>query len=88
MDFTAVDDIMGELRRVHFAAADKSTIITALACVQRLRGILDAIEIEAASRLNDLAHNAPPNSQPQHNDRATPATGSTHERQPSLRFPR
>ncbi len=59
MDFTAADDIIGELRRVHFAAADKSTIITALACVQRLRGILDAIEIEAAARLNDLTHNAP-----------------------------
>ena len=59
MDFTAADDIMGELRRVHFAAADKSTILTALACVQQLRGILDAIEIKAAARLNDLTHNAP-----------------------------
>ena len=58
MDFTAADDIMGDLRRVHFAAADKSCVLTALACVQRLRGILDAIEIEAAARLNDLTHNA------------------------------
>ena len=59
MDFTGADETMGELRCMHFAAADKSAILSALAWVQRLRGILDAIEIEAASRLNALTHNAP-----------------------------
>lgn len=88
MEFTGAYDIMGELHRVHFASADKSTILTALACVQQLRGIPDAFEIEAARRLNDFTHNAPPNSPRQRNGPATPATGSTHERQPSPRFPR
>ncbi len=59
MEFTGAYDIMGELHRVHFASADKSTILTALACVQQLRGIPDAFEIEAARRLNDFTHNAP-----------------------------
>ena len=59
MDSTAADEIMSELRRMHLAAADKPTILSALAGVQRLRGILDAIEIEAARRLHDLVHNAP-----------------------------
>ena len=50
---------MGELRRMNFAAADQPTTLSALAGVQRLRGIFDAIEIEAARRLHDLTHNAP-----------------------------
>ncbi len=58
MDFTGADEIMGELRRVHFAA-DKATILVALHSVQRLRGFLDAAEIDLAHRLNDLTHNAP-----------------------------
>ena len=59
MDLTAADGIMSELRRMRLDAADKPTTISALAGVQRLRGILDTIEIEAAGRLHDLAHNAP-----------------------------
>ncbi len=58
MDSTAADEIMSELRRMHLAAADKPIILSALAGVQRLRGILHAIEIEAARRLHDLVHNA------------------------------
>ena len=59
MDLTAADEIMGELRRMNFAAADQPTTLSALAGVQRLRGIFDAIEIEAARRLHELTHNAP-----------------------------
>ncbi len=59
MDFSGPDEIMGELHRVNFAAADKSTILSALTSVQRLRGFLDAVEIDLAHRLNVLTHNAP-----------------------------
>ncbi len=59
MNFTGADVIMGDLRRVNFTAADKPTILAALARVQRLRGFLDAFEVTAAIRLNDLTHNAP-----------------------------
>ncbi len=59
MNLTAADKIMGDLRRMDFHAADKPTILGALTGVQRLRGILDAIEINAAARLNDLTHSAP-----------------------------
>ena len=50
---------MGELRRMNFAAADQPTTLNALSAVQRCRGILDAIEIEAARRLQELTHHAP-----------------------------
>ena len=59
MDLTAAHEIMGELRRMNFAAADQPTTLNALRGVQRLRGILDAIEIEAARRLQELTHHAP-----------------------------
>ena len=59
MDFTAADTIMGELRRMNFAAADQPTTLNALRGAQRLRGILDAIEIQAARRLQELTHHAP-----------------------------
>ena len=59
MDFTRADEIIGELRRMNLTAAAAPSVLGALSGVQHLRGILDAIEIELARRLNDLTHNAP-----------------------------
>ncbi len=59
MNFTGADEIMSALRGMNFGVADKTTTLAALTFVQRLRGFLDAVELEAASRLNDLTHNAP-----------------------------
>ena len=59
MDLTGADEIMGDLRRINLASAAAPSVIGALTGVQRLRGILDATEIELARRLNDLTHNAP-----------------------------
>ena len=50
---------MGELRHMNFAVADQPATLNALRGVQRLRGILDAIEIQAARRLQELTHHAP-----------------------------
>ncbi len=59
MELTGVCEIIGELRRVTLAVADKAAVISLLSGVQRLRGMLDAVEIDAARRLHELTHNAP-----------------------------
>ncbi len=58
MEFVLADEIIGDLRRVHLAVADQRATVSFLSGVQRLRGFLDALEIEAAGRLHELSHTA------------------------------
>ena len=58
MEFALADEIIGELRRVQLAVADQHATISFLSRVPRLRGFLDALEIEAAGRLHELSHTA------------------------------
>ncbi len=59
MDFAVADELIGDLRRVHIAVADQRATISFLSRVQRLRGFLDALEVEAALRLHELSPTAP-----------------------------
>ncbi len=59
MEFALADELIGDLRRVHLGVADHHATISFLSQVQRLRGFLDALEIEAARRLHELTHIAP-----------------------------
>ena len=59
MDFALADEIIGDLRRVQLVVADQSATVSYLADLQRLRGFIDALEVEAARRLHELTHTAP-----------------------------
>ncbi len=59
MEFASAEEIIGDLRRVHLAVADQRATVSFLSGVQRLRGFLDALEVEAARRLHELSHTAP-----------------------------
>ena len=59
MEFFLADQIIGDLRRVNLGVADQRATLSFLSGVQRLRGFLDALEVEAARRLHELTHAAP-----------------------------
>ena len=59
MKFTLADEIIGDLSRVPLAVADQDATVSYLAGLQRLRGFIDALEVEAARRLHELTHAAP-----------------------------
>ena len=59
MKFTLADEIIGDLSRVPLAVADQHATVSYLAGLQRLRGLIDALEVEAARRLHELTHAAP-----------------------------
>ena len=55
MDFRHAEQVIGDLRQVSFAVADKPSITAFLTRLQQWRGMFDALEIEAARRLRDLS---------------------------------
>ncbi len=59
MEFALADEIIGDLRRAQLAVADQRAIVSFLSGLQRLRGFIDALEVEAARRLHELTHTAP-----------------------------
>ena len=59
MKFALADEIIDDLRRVQLAVADQGATVSYLAGLQRLRGFIDALEVEAARRLHELTHAAP-----------------------------
>ena len=55
MDFRHAEQVIGDLRQVSFAVADRPSITKFLTHLQQWRGMFDALEIEAARRLRDLS---------------------------------
>jgi hypothetical protein len=51
--------IIGDLHGLDFASDDKESVLTFLVGLQQARGILDAVEINAARRLHELSVTAP-----------------------------
>lgn len=59
MDIGPAEQIMGDLQRVNFALADKPAVVAFLARLQQWRGMFDALEVDAALRLQELSVTAP-----------------------------
>lgn len=59
MDIGPTEQIMGDLRRVNFARADKPAVVAFLSRLQQWRGMFDALEVDAARRLQELSVTAP-----------------------------
>ena len=59
MDFRHAEQVIGDLQHVSFAVADKPSITAFLTRLQQWRGMFDALEIEAARRLQELSVSAP-----------------------------
>jgi hypothetical protein len=59
MEIDRIDEVTGALRLVSLAVADRDETLTFLSGLQRVRGLIDSLEIHAAQRLHELTHNAP-----------------------------
>lgn len=68
MDIGSTEQIFSDLQRVNFACFDKPTIIGFLSRLQQWRGRFDAVEVDAACRLQELSVTDRPTSLQQRND--------------------
>lgn len=59
MNIGPTGQILCDLQRVNFARADKSAIVAFLSRLQQWRGMFDALEVDAARRLQELSVTAP-----------------------------
>ena len=59
MDARHTEQINGDLQRVNFALADKPAVVAFLSRLQQWRGMFDALEVDAARRLQELSATAP-----------------------------
>jgi hypothetical protein len=59
MEIDDIEEVVGMLRLVPLDAANRHQTLTVLSGLQRIRGLVDSLEICAAERLQQLTHNAP-----------------------------
>ena len=59
MDIELIDTVIGDLLNVNFVSHDKNAVLAFLGQLQGWRGMLDAVEINAARRLDELSVTAP-----------------------------
>ena len=59
MDIGSPEQIIGDLRQVNFARFDKPAVVAFLSRLQQWRGTFDALEVDAARRLEELSVTAP-----------------------------
>ena len=59
MDIGSTQQIFSDLQQVNFARADKPAVVAFLSRLQQWRGMFDALEVDAARRLQELSVTAP-----------------------------